>query len=76
MPGTREGGLAAARKNKELYGDNFYARIGEKGGKNSHTGGFNSLKIGKDGLTGQERARIFGKIGGMKSRRGKKHADV
>lgn len=66
MAGTREGGLKAAAKNKELYGDRFYARIGAKGGGNGRTGGFAA------GAEGRERARVYGAIGGRVSRRGKK----
>lgn len=51
------------------YGADFFARAGRKGGQNGHVGGFNSDKVGKDGLTGFERARIVGAIGGRKSRR-------
>jgi len=40
MAGNRKGGLKAAKTNKERYGANFYQRIGEIGGKRSHTGGF------------------------------------
>lgn len=32
MPGTRAGGLRAAATNKRLHGEDFYARIGQKGG--------------------------------------------
>lgn len=32
MAGTLEGGKKAAAKNKAKYGDDFYARIGHKGG--------------------------------------------
>ena len=39
MAGTKAGGQKAAAKN--LAKDpNFYAKIGSKGGKNGHTGGF------------------------------------
>lgn len=53
MSGTIEGGLAAAKANKERYGDDWYARIGAIGGKNGKTGGFAAEKVGKDGLTGR-----------------------
>ncbi len=43
--------------------------IASKGGKASNTGGYASDKIGKDGLTGKQRASINGAIGGKKSRR-------
>ena len=71
MAGTLEGGKKAAAKNKAKYGDNFYAKIGRKGGIRSSTGGFADLKVGKDGLTGWERAKIAGRKGGLVSRRGK-----
>lgn len=71
MAGTKAGGAKAARTNKERHGEDFYARIGKIGGSNGHTGGFGSDAIGKDGLTGFERARIAGIKGGRISRRGK-----
>ena len=74
MAGTPEGGRTAAKTNKERHGKNFYANIGRKGGKKGHTGGFASEKVGKDGLTGFERAAIAGKKGGEISKRGKKKA--
>lgn len=40
MSGTKIGGIKCAQKNKKLYGDDFYKRIGAKGGKAGHTGGF------------------------------------
>lgn len=61
MAGTKEGGRKAAEANKKLYGPNFYAMIGRKGGKNGHTGGF---------AADPERARRAGAIGGKKSKRG------
>lgn len=41
--------------------------IGSKGGSLSKSGGFASKKRGKDGLTGPERARLVGAIGGFRS---------
>lgn len=70
MAGTLEGGKKAAITNKLKYGEGFYARIGAKGGRNGRTGGFASEVIGKDGLSGRERAKIAGAKGGAKSRRG------
>lgn len=70
MSGTKAGGLKAAATNKEKYGDGFYANIGKKGGENGHTGGFASTRVGGDGLTGLQRARIAGAKGGRISRRG------
>lgn len=69
MSGTVSGGKKAAQKNIELHGKDFYKEIGRKGGKRSTTGGFASQKVGKDGLTGLERARLVGAKGGSKSRR-------
>lgn len=62
MAGTRAGGLKAAETNKKKYGDNWFATIGAKGGKNGHTGGF---------AANPELARIAGSKGGKISRRGK-----
>lgn len=71
MVGTLAGGKKAAATNKARYGDNFYRNIGRKGGKVLGTaGGFASNIVGKDGLTGHERARIAGAKGGSISRRG------
>lgn len=42
MAGTKEGGKKAAATNLLRHGDDFYARIGAKGGRNGHTGGFAS----------------------------------
>ena len=63
MAGTRTGGLKAAATNKAKYGKGFYSRIGKKGGQNGRTGGFynNPRHAGQKG----------GKIGGLKSKRGK-----
>lgn len=61
MSGTREGGLKAADKNRKIHGSDFYARIGAMGGRNGHTGGFAS---------NPELAKIAGRKGGKKSKRG------
>lgn len=61
MAGTKEGGRKAAQTNKKLYGKNFYAMIGRKGGQNGHDGGF---------AANPELARRAGAIGGKKSKRG------
>lgn len=71
MAGTVTGGKAAAKTNKTKYGSDFYAMIGAKGGKRGKTGGFASAKVGKDGMTGKERARMAGSKGGRISRRTK-----
>jgi len=69
MSGTKQGGLNAAKTNKAKYGDDFYAKIGGKGGTKGHTGGFWYAKyVKKD----EYFAREAGKKGGKISRRGKK----
>jgi general stress protein YciG len=60
--GTKEGGQAAARTNKQRHGEDFYSRIGKKGGKLGRTGGF---------YANPELASQAGKVGGQKSRRRK-----
>lgn len=73
MAGTIGGGRKAAATNRAKYGPDFYRNIGRKGGTNGHDGGFASKGLGKDGLTGTERAKIYGSIGGKVSRRGRAH---
>lgn len=70
MSGNKIGGIKAAKTNKEKHGEDFYKRIGSKGGKRSRNGGFASGKVGEDGLTGAQRARIAGRKGGKISKRG------
>ena len=60
MSGTKAGGLKAVKTTKEKHGEDFYAKIGSKGGKNGHTGGFAS---------NPELAKIAGAKGGSISRR-------
>lgn len=76
MPGTREGAAKAALTNKKKHGEDFYKRIGSKGGRNGTTGGFASDKVGEDGLTGRQRAVLAGAIGGHISRRGPAKKDL
>ena len=71
MSGTKAGGVKAGRTNIERYGKDFYKTIGAKGGRNGHTGGFASYAVGPDGMTGRERARVAGSIGGLNSKRGR-----
>ncbi|USN96415.1 MAG: hypothetical protein H6797_05050 [Candidatus Nomurabacteria bacterium] len=66
MAGTKAGGVKAAQTNKAKHGSNFYAKIGAKGGKAGHTGGF---------AANPELARIAGRKGGLISRRSKKTAE-
>ena len=60
MVGTLAGGKKAAKTNISKYGEDFYARIGAKGGRNGHTGGF---------AANPALARIAGAKGGRKSKR-------
>lgn len=62
MSGTVEGGKKCAKTNKELYGEDWYRKIGRIGGRNGHTGGF---------AANHELAVEAGRKGGRKSRRGK-----
>jgi general stress protein YciG len=59
MAGTILGGQKARDKNLAKDPE-FYSKIGKKGGKNGHTGGF---------YANRELARIAGKKGGCTSRR-------
>jgi general stress protein YciG len=61
MSGTKAGGQKAAATNKAKYGKDFYARIGQMGGKLGRTGGF---------YANRELAREAGRRGGRISRRG------
>lgn len=60
MSGTKAGGQKAAATNKLLHGDDFYSRIGSKGGQSGSTGGFRANR---------ELAKIAGRKGGLKSSR-------
>jgi general stress protein YciG len=62
MAGTKAGGQKAAATNLLRHGKDFYKRIGQKGGRNGHTGGF---------AANPELARIVGAKGDRISRRGK-----
>lgn len=63
MSGTKIGGIKCAITNKQRHGDDFYKKIGQKGGRNGHTGGF---------AANPELARIAGRKGGTISRRNRK----
>lgn len=62
MAGTKAGGIAAAKTNKQKYGPDFYAKNGAKGGRLGRTGGF---------YANRELARTAGAKGGRRSRRTK-----
>lgn len=59
MAGTREGALKAKAANLAKDPD-YYTKLGKIGGKASKAGGFASSKVGSDGLTGPQRARVAG----------------
>lgn len=63
MAGTKSGGKLAAKTNKELYGEDFYRRLGAMGGRKGTTGGF---------YANRELARRAGEKGGRISRRPKR----
>lgn len=65
MAGTKAGGEAAAKTNKQKYGKDFYAKIGAMGGKLGRTGGF---------YANRELARTAGAKGGKISKRPRKAA--
>lgn len=58
MAGTKAGGQKAKNTTYKKFGKDFYKRIGGLGGAVSSTGGFASIKVGQDGLTGPEKAKI------------------
>lgn len=62
MAGNKEGGAKAALTNKEKYGADFYSSIGKKGGKNGR---------GHTFAHGKYSPSEAGRLGGLKSRRGK-----
>ena len=75
MSGTRLGGLKSRDKILKRYGKDHYINMGRKGGlKNNGHLGFGSLEIGKDGLTGRQRAKIAGRKGGLNRRGYRKYA--
>lgn len=46
---------------KAKYGENYFSELGKRGGaKGSEGKGFASKKVGADGLTGAERAKLAG----------------
>lgn len=67
MAGNAAGGRKARETNIKRHGANFYKNIASLGGKASNTGGFKSEKVGADGLTGKQRAKIAGSVGGLNS---------
>lgn len=62
MSGTKQGGRKTATRMYEIYGSDYYRNIGRKGGRNGHMKGF---------ALNPELAKVAGRKGGQKSRRGK-----
>ena len=63
MAGTLAGGKEAAKTNKQIYGDDFYKRIGAMGGKKKVPKGY--------ALMSKEKRVESGRKGGRNSKRGK-----
>lgn len=61
MAGVRAGGLKAVETLKEKYGEDYFSKIGRKGGKAHGKGGFNDRSL----------ARRAGAKGGRISKRPK-----
>jgi hypothetical protein len=62
MAGNKDGGIKAGVTNKKRHGEDYYSRIGAKGGKKGRTGGF---------YGNHELAMRAGALGGAISRRTK-----
>lgn len=71
MPGTRSGGLKTNETNKERYGEDYYQRIGQKGGKTSHKVDPVTGKALKGFALNRELAAKAGAVGGKISKRNK-----
>lgn len=67
MSGTTAGGRKASITNRLIHGEDFYRRIGRKGGQNGHTGGF---------AANHELAKEAGRKGGLISKRGKQKSPL
>lgn len=61
MAGTKAGGLKTAQTLKQKYGDDYFSRMGKKGGQLGHTGGF---------AANPALAKLAGQKGGKISKRG------
>lgn len=66
MSGTRLGGKRAAATNRARHGKEYYQRIG-------HLGGLASTGSKKGFAANIELAKEAGRVGGLRSKRGKKH---
>lgn len=73
MPGTKYGGLKAAKSNKERHGEDFYKKLGYKGGKAGVGPDYQKNGSKPSGFAANiERAKAAGAKGGIISRRGRK----
>ena len=68
MSGNQAGGKKAAEKNKRLYGEDFYKKIGSKGGSKTMAEGAKP----KGFAANIQRASEAGRRGGLISRRKKR----
>ena len=68
MPGNKIGGKRAAQTNKERHGEDFYQRIGKLSNASWEKNG----RKPRGFAANPELARVAGRRGGLKSRRGKK----
>lgn len=69
MAGTHAGGKKSEATIKAKYGTDFYKKLGKMGGSAK---GFASEKVDKNGLTGFQRAKVYGSVAGQISRRNAK----
>ena len=60
MPRNEEAKRKWRQTMANKYGENWGSKFASKAGKASTPGGFGTDKVGKDGLTGKERATKFG----------------
>lgn len=73
MGNTKAGGLKCAETNKKKYGDNFYRKIGRKGGIAPHKGprGFAAMTLEQRREAGAKGGRNSDRTG-IKNGEGKK----
>lgn len=67
MGGTKSGAQKMVQTIYKKYGNDFYVKIGTKGGKKGRTGGF---------YANRELASTAGRIGGKISKRGRRGSDL
>lgn len=66
MSGSKIGGLKAAETNRKKYGENFYIKLGSKGGTQTYLKG----KLIHGFKKNDEHTRAAGRLGGKISKRG------